>query len=441
VSLVRHSVFTVLTHILVQFFGILTGVIMARILGPEGRGVYALYYTNALLLTTFCSFSFNIALVYFIPSGKFSPEKMLGLSFIVNIISSLISVIIILASYFSQFKTLLFSDKYMSFAFLAWLIIYTITSFLSSTYTSFFQATKQFSHLNKINLISSIISLLLFILLWFGQDICKSHVGLSLLILFVAQVVGIIIYAYNLHLKLKVKPSFKFNIKQDFKGLKEFLIAAHLSIVANFFNYRFSTWIIHYYINEAALGLYSLAINSGGIFLLVTEPLSMVLTPYLSSKKDEDKLQMFYSYFRILFWTILMAAIVLLFLAPIIFPWVYGNEFYDSVLLFQILIPGFVFSSMTKILASFVISSGKQKYNLYATLVGLSITLIFNFILVKNYYEVGAVMANLLTYFGIFICLIIICNAKLKLNIKKLFSLTLSDIQLLKTGIKNIRRS
>ncbi|MGD9493188.1 MAG: oligosaccharide flippase family protein [Bacteroidales bacterium] len=437
-SLARNSFFTTLTQILIQFFGILSGIIMARMLGPEGRGVYALYFTNAQLVFTFSSFSIGAAIIYFIPAGKISPQKMLGLSFLINAISSLVGLGLILFSYFSPLQSAFFSDNYLNFAFVGWMILYTIAIIISATYTSFFQAIRKFPELNKINLISSIFSLLCFSILFFLKNYIPTRVGLFLLILFISQLVSLSLFAYSLHKRNNIKPSFRFSIKKDFPGLKKFIIAAHLSIVANFFNYRFSTWAINYYLNEAALGWYSLAVNTGAVFSLVTEPLSMVLTPYLSERQGGDKITLFNTYFRIFFWTILLLACAAMVLAPWLIPWVYGQEFQPSVLLFQIAIPGICLASMTKILASFVISNGKQEYNLIATLVGLIITITANLVLVSRWGAQGAVYANIITYAGIFITLLSICFSKLQLRPGNIFSISLSDWKLLKRTILSL---
>lgn len=438
VSLARHSFFTTLSQLFIQFFGILSGIIMARMLGPEGRGVYALYYTNAQLIFTFASLSFNTALVYFIPAGKFPAEKILGLAFVINIFSSLASILIIGIAYFTPMQNLLFSGNYMGWAFLLWLMAYTVAMIFANTYTAFFQATRNFPDLNRNNLMVSLSSLLCFILLFFCKDVVGGKVIYFLVVLLLAQLLGIFLFARSLRMKMKVRPTFKFSLKNDFKGLRSFILAAHLSIVVNFFNYKFSTWVINFYINEAALGWYSLAINLGGMFSLITEPLAMVLTPYLSEKKGDEKKKMFYSYFRLFFWVMLLAGVAAFFVAPYLIPWIYGVDFEPSVQLFQLAIPGIVLAALTRILATFNFSSGKQEYNLYSTLVGFAFTIVANFALVTVFYEKGAVMANLITYTGIFLTLLLLSSIKLRLNPARLFLLSLSDLLMLKNGFKRI---
>lgn len=437
-SLARHSFYTTLSQILIQFFGILSGIIMARMLGPEGRGVYALYYTNAQLIFTFASLSFNTALIYFIPAGKFSAEKMLGLAFIINLVSSMASILIIVAAYFTPLQNLLFSGDYMSWIFLLWLVLYTVSMLFAGTYTAFFQATRNFPALNRNNLLVSMSSLFCFVILFLSRNYIRTEVVYFLIVLLFAQLLSILFFARSLHRKMKMKPSFKFDLRNDFKGLGRFVLAAHLSIVVNFFNYKFSTWVINYYISEAALGWYSLAVNLGGMFSLITEPLAMVLTPYLSEKNGEEKKTMFYSYFRLFFWVMLLAGIMAFVVAPYLIPWIYGKEFEPSVLLFQLAIPGIVLAALTRILATFNFSSGKQEYNLYSTLVGFVFTIAANFVLVTTFYEKGAVMANLITYTGIFLTLILLSSIKLRLNPARLFLLSLSDLLMLKDGFKRI---
>ncbi|MPM10368.1 hypothetical protein SDC9_56699 [bioreactor metagenome] len=363
---------------------------------------------------------------------------MLGLSFVVNTISSVISLLIILVTYFSSLRSAMFSENYLGYAFVAWIIGYTILLIFSSTYTSFFQATRRFPEFNRVNLISSIISLLCFASLYFFREQMPARVGLFLLILFISQLFSLAYFAFRLHKKNSIKPSFRFSIKKDFPGLKRFIIAAHLSIVANFFNYRFSTWAINYYLNEAALGWYSLAVNTGAIFSMVTEPMAMVLTPYLAEKHGEDKNKLFSTYFRLFFWAIIIVAGFALIFAPWLIPWVYGAEFEPSVILFQLAVPGICFAALTKIMASFVISNGRQELNLTATLVGLLVTIPANLMLVRFWNEQGAVYSNFITYGSMFITLLILCTIKLKIKPGNIFSLSLSDWKLLRQLTKRL---
>ena len=95
---------TILSQISVQFLGILSGIFIARLIGPEGKGVFAIYQANAQLLVTFFSLSFGYALTYFIPSGKIRSNKMLGISILITLIGSICIVFAILFFNYTVFK-------------------------------------------------------------------------------------------------------------------------------------------------------------------------------------------------------------------------------------------------------------------------------------------------------------------------------------------------
>ena len=65
--------------------------------------------------------------------------------------------------------------------------------------------------------------------------------------------------------------------------------------------------------------------------------------------------------------------------------------------------PGIVFFSAHTVLANFFSGTGKPKYNLYASLIGLSITLISAFILIPTLGIRGAAITTTLTYMALFV--------------------------------------
>ena len=47
--------YTIFTQIPTQIFGIIAGIFITRLLGPEGRGVYAIFYADVALFSTLLS--------------------------------------------------------------------------------------------------------------------------------------------------------------------------------------------------------------------------------------------------------------------------------------------------------------------------------------------------------------------------------------------------
>jgi O-antigen/teichoic acid export membrane protein len=154
---------------------------------------------------------------------------------------------------------------------------------------------------------------------------------------------------------------------------------------------------------------------------------------------------MFVRYSKINF-SILVGLMIIAFLvSDWVIPIVYGDEFFQSSLMFKILLPGVLFSCQTKLLASYIISFGKQQYNLIATIVGFVVNLILNILLISSFGIIGASIASSFTYFAIFVVVTLYSHFRLGLPFVNYFFLSLPDIKKLfderKSIIKKFRNN
>lgn len=74
--------------------GIGTSVILARILGPEGRGIYALAMLLPSIIVTFGNLGIGPATVYFVARGEFRKQEILGNNVLLSIGISSIGVLL-----------------------------------------------------------------------------------------------------------------------------------------------------------------------------------------------------------------------------------------------------------------------------------------------------------------------------------------------------------
>ncbi len=111
-------------------------------------------------------------------------------------------------------------------------------------------------------------------------------------------------------------------------------------------------------------------------------------------------------------------------LAPKMISSIYGSNFSPAVLAFQILIimAGIVFLSAP--FSNLLIASNQQKKVLYVNVVGAVINIILNFLLIPRFSLYGAAMATLITFFIMFILVLI--------SVKYFTPLSLFNLQLTK---------
>ena len=97
------------------------------------------------------------------------------------------------------------------------------------------------------------------------------------------------------------------------------------------------------------------------------------------------------------------ALLVICLLPTSFFEWLFSREFADIRPVILLMAPGIVFFSAHTVLANYFSGTGKPKYNLYASLIGLSVTLVSAFILIPWLGIRGAAITTTLTYTVLFV--------------------------------------
>ena len=97
------------------------------------------------------------------------------------------------------------------------------------------------------------------------------------------------------------------------------------------------------------------------------------------------------------------ALLVICLLPTSFFEWVFSGEFSNIRTVILLMAPGIVFFSAHTILANYFSGTGRPKYNLYASLIGLSVTLIAAFVLIPWLGIRGAAITTSLTYSALFV--------------------------------------
>ena len=384
-----------------MIFTLITGVIITRLIGVEGKGVYTVFIANIQLLALFFSLSANSGIVFFLSNKELSKEKILGLTIYTFLFSILIGALIIFIPLQQDgillpkgFNYILFKS-YLFFSFL-----FTVTSTL---FSSVFQGHKMYSVINKVAIINASLNVIIFGLLMFSEFLYLFESVLLDVLFYTAVVYFLNTLLWLLfYLKLiRIIPSLKL-LKIEFQVFFKYIGIGHVSNVLNFFNYRLDIWFVNSYHGFEQLGLYSLGVNVAQILLLASTPITSVLFPYLSAEKERlKKIKLLALFSRINSLGLFLGVVVMFFTGTYLIPLVYGEDFTGAIIVFDIMVFATLFRGLTMVFATYLASEGKVVYNLYATIIGFIITVTFNIVLVPKYGIIGAAISSLFTYFGI----------------------------------------
>jgi len=430
-NLSKSTVYTILTQIPTQILGIIAGVFITRILGPEGRGLYAIFYADIALFSTVLGFSISTAITHFRAKEVFTEQTLLSISLLFSLVTIFLSLIVLFIWLNLPFADVLFPAEHITPSYILLFILFVVLGQINTVYSAIFQGSRRFDVVNKVLFFNSIFNLAIFGVAFVAHNYSSFELGLEETLFLAALILVLNGFQWHRHYKKNFKYQLTFNLKwkNDIKPFFAFMGLSHLSGIVNFLNYRLVLWVMAYYLDNGKIGVFSLGVGLAQLLNFISNPLAQVLMPYLSSESDENKVQIFTKFARVHFTLVLFLGLLGIFIAAPLIPLVYGEEFSESSTVFYLIMTGVLFATQTKQIAMFFISVDKMMLNLIATLIGLVLTFGFNIWFIRDYGIYGAAVAQSITYVGIFLFVYIAMLNFTKFRIKNIFIINRSDIQ------------
>jgi len=428
----KNTLITFITRLVTAAFNIGIIIIIARILGPEGQGLYSLIILFPSLLLIFTSFGINPASVFLIGKGRYSPKEVFGNGIIFNAVISVFTVLIgfIVIFFFSENFFPGVEKKYL-FLILP-LIPLTLFFDLGSQILLGIQKIKKYNIISFLQsgLFLGLIGVLLF--QW-------SSVGAAIFAqIFSFLLVGIILFFI---VKKEIGGiSLKFN-KNYFKESFSYGIKMHLGGIFSFLHYRIDLFLLNIFINPLAVGLYYAAAKlAEGIWVLSTSAATMLFTR-VASEKDEKGLKEFTPIVcRNILLITLLIVVLLFFLSDWIITLFYSEDFLDSIRPFQILLIGTLAISGWRILANDIAGRGKPLLNTYVIGASAIMNIILNILWIPKYGITGAAWATAISYFSMLISTLFIYRKVSGNRLKDIILFQKADFNIYKSFLLNLKK-
>lgn len=194
------------------------------------------------------------------------------------------------------------------------------------------------------------------------------------------------------------KTTFK-NMMSIFMRLFHFGSMTQLSSIAHLVNKRMSFYVIKQYLGLAPLGVYTSGVQLTEGLRLIGQSISLVQFSSLSNSNSDEYARVLS--IQLLKFSVLLTSLALLVLIAIpkeVFEMIFTKDFGEIKIVIISLAPGVVFLAANTIFSHYFSGTGKPKYNLYASLVGLFVTIPSVFLLIPAFQLAGAGMSASLAY-------------------------------------------
>jgi O-antigen/teichoic acid export membrane protein len=365
----------------------ITGVIVARQLGPEGKGILTALAVYPTLIVSIAEMGVRQAAIYHLGKKIHDERDITATVMGLLCLTSLLGIAICAGIY-------AFVDNPN---FTLPMIALALAGIPLSLATSMFQGILlgkerigQFSAVSWLAQLLKLAAVLVFVWL-LGWGILGEMLG-SLLTGLVMT-----LYAFWLVTKsVQIGLSFSPRLSWELISLG-FTYALALFVIS--LNYRVDVVILERFVSPADLGQYSLGVNLAELLWQLPAALGVVVFSRSANAKDAKA----FSYsvaklFRVTLVLALLGGLVLALCADLFIRVVYGAEFSPSANVVRLLLPGIVAFSLFKVLNVDLAGRGKPLISLFSVLPAVLLNIVLNFILVPPYGINGSAVASTLSY-------------------------------------------
>ncbi|MHC2995240.1 MAG: flippase [Candidatus Atribacteria bacterium] len=392
--IVKNTFSLTISNLIGQFFTVISTVYLAKVLGAGGFG--RIIFAQSIIVYFGLITDFGLRTVGVREVAKNRDE-------IKKYISNLLALKFILAttSFILLLIFLFFINKPIDYKIL--IALFGLTLFPQIILLDWaFEGTEQMEFVGIARIVRPILYLL-FVLLFVKKlhdliDVPLINLGSSLA---VAILLGYIFYKNYGGFKLSFNLKFwkKLIIMALPLGLSAFLLQINSNIDIIMLGFMKSDIEVGWY--GAAYKIILFLIGFSGYFGIAIFP---TMSRYYQESKEKLKKLIYYAC-KVTTFLGLPIAVGGVILAPKIITLVYGNNFQESILVFQILL-GYLFLSYVMAPFFFLLqASGKMKYFLNTAIVAAITNISLNIILIPRYGIIGAAIATVISNLVIFIML------------------------------------
>jgi len=388
---IRHTAITFAARIFRIFLGLLSAIIIARFLRPEGRGIYSMAMLLPALLVGFGNLGFGQASVFYTGKKKYAPKNILETSLVLSFILGLIAILIgLIVIYFFGDRVFPGVKKTYLLYGLVLIPLQFAIQFVSCLFLGL-QKIKQYNFFGIVQSVSFLILLLIYLVL-FNYGIKEAIIANILSCLFCMIII--------LFFAGKTVDQFKLNIDKSYvKDAFKYGFKIYLGNITQFLLYKADLLLINLFVNPLAVGLYITAVGLAEKIWLVSQSAATVLFPTVSCETDAKKLKEFTpTVCRNVLLITFAGAIFLFLMGRFIVILLFTNEYSDSVLPFQVLLIGVVAMSGWRIIANDLYGRGRPEINIYISIISVVLNVILNILWIPKYNIVGAAWATSVSY-------------------------------------------
>jgi O-antigen/teichoic acid export membrane protein len=364
-------------------------VLVTRVTGAHGRGVYTLVYALANLASMITALGISWAGIYYIGKRLFPLADVASTLLTVSLAAAGVAVAGLAAAFF-LFRSSYFHDVSLTQAVIM-LVLAAIIQ-LMTTSSSIVLGMNRPLHFAGLSLLQFGVALVLQGILALVGSLTATSALVALSIGAASSaVVGLVLVGREVPLRLGL----------DSKILRSFFnfgIRGYIANLMQFMNYRLDALIVNGLLGLVSVGFYSIATAMAEALWYGANALALVLFPHVSSleRKEADRITPVVC--RNAIFMTLVGALLMFVVSRQLILVVFGSGMTPALHPLWLLLPGIVTLTAAKVISSYLSGIGKPTYSTYVGAGTVILTVILDLLLIPRYGINGAAVASSIVY-------------------------------------------
>ncbi len=390
-SLAWNIMTTLSSRVLMVAFALVSSIVLARILGPEGRGVFAVVLLLPELAANFGLLGFDQANGVYAGLDQKAPRCLVWQSAVMAVV-----VGGVIAVGIGAFLGLRLPGSQSLIHGPLWLYLLALSTVPFRMVGQYWGAILR--GMNRILLINTgevstkiaSVALVLVFVAWLKLDVAGAvwadyalNMGTAILMVGLLMYVG----AWG-------RPTFDWSL---WKRTKRFALPAYCSTILSWLNYRVDQLILAVMLPPEQLGFYVIAVGIAERMWLPTGAVATALLPHLTHSREHDPALAAAISRHVMIWT--GGACLLVFvLADVAVRFMYSSAFAAAVAPLRWLLPGIFTLSAAKVLVAEMLAREKIDFTVWVSAVAALVNIVGNLVLVPRMGISGAALASSISY-------------------------------------------
>jgi O-antigen/teichoic acid export membrane protein len=394
ISPLKHNVIiSTITTLSGQTLLILTGIIAARSLGPEGRGHLALLMLFPTIISQIVLLGLPRSVIHFVAKDANTAHE------VINEIKIIIGIQLLLGVLLTYISLHIYMDYYNFQEDLFYFLVLIIPGLFAQQYgQALLQGLHKFSLFNIFRVLPLFIYAMVLLIAYLANSVTLTFIILMWII--INFLLGL------LTLFISVKDIFQPIMKTtntEQKGILNFALKGFIGSFSPLTTLRLDQLVAGFFLSPTSLGIYVVAQAFVNLPQFISVSVSSIIYPVISRETNQQRQYALLQ--KALISTMLISlgfVLVLFFSVPLLVPLFFGEEFREAILISQILLIGVFFLASRSVLNECLRGIGKPEISTQTEFVVLAVFLFCGIWLIQNYQITGLALSMSISYFVAF---------------------------------------